>query len=125
MIPLTFDFTISVSVLVTLGLAVLALVRTRRQAVDDRFSAVREEIDLRLREGSKRMDRHDNRLTAIETDLKSMPAKDDLYEVKLEISGMVGEIKEMRALMDGNAGLMKRIEAMIVRHEDHLLGGSK
>ena len=38
---------------------------------------------------------------------------------------MRGELKEMRAVMEGNTKIMARVENIVARHEDHLLEGRK
>jgi len=120
-----FDPTISLSLLLSVSAIVVTFFRTRRKAVDDQLSKIKSDFDDRLHEGSKRMDRHDVRITAVETDLKALPAKDDIYALKLDLAGMSGELREMRASIEGNGHIIGRLEKIVTRHEDHLLDGGK
>ncbi len=70
-----------------------------------------------------RMDRHDARLVALENTLLNMPGKDDIHSLHLGMSDLRGDMREVRAVMDGNHKIMQRLEAIVTRHEDHLLDG--
>lgn len=85
----------------------------------------RKDLDERLREGSKHMDRHDGRIAALEQTVQSLPGTDDMHALQLELVKQTGSLNEMRAVMEGNAKIMARLEAIVSRHEDHLLEGGK
>lgn len=78
------------------------------------------------RENSKRIESHatrltalDHRLTGVEQAQRTAPVKDDLHQLHLSMSNMGGDVREMKAIM-------ARMEAVLNRHEEHLLdGGSK
>ena len=89
------------------------------------FASRRKDVDDRFRNGSKRMDRHENRIAAIEQTVQTMPGKDDMHSLQLELVKQTGSLNEMRAVMEGNAKIMARLEAIVSRHEDHLLEGGK
>jgi hypothetical protein len=63
---------------------------------------------------SKRVDGHDLRLAAI-------PAKDDIHEMELGLTRIQGEMKTFAEAMRGQSEILKRVEALVGRHEDHLL----
>lgn len=67
---------------------------------------------------SLRLTDHDQRITALEQSMRSLPVKDDLHGVQLALSEMRGDLREMRAIMG-------RMETIVTRHEDHLLDGGK
>lgn len=89
------------------------------------FANRRKDVDERFKEGSKRMDRHDNRLVALEQAVQAMPGKDDIHALQLELTKQTGSLGEMRAVMEGNGKIMERLEAIVSRHEDHLLEGGR
>ncbi len=109
-----FDLTVTASLLLSIAAMAFAWFRTRREDVDDRF-----------KDGSKRMDRHENRIAAMEQTVQSLPDKDDVHAMQIEMVKQTGSLNEMRAVMEGNAKIMARLEAIVSRHEDHLLDGNK
>lgn len=88
--------------------------RTRDQNVESRFKA-----------GSERMDRLDARLASVEQALRALPTKEDMHALHIALRDLSGEMKVMSATMEGNAKIMSRLEAIVARHEDHLLGGAR
>jgi hypothetical protein len=65
------------------------------------------------------------RVAALEQKQSAMPTKDDMHALHLGMSEMRGDLREMRAAMEGNMKVMGRLETIVTRHEDHLLEGSK
>lgn len=65
------------------------------------------------------------RIDAIELRLAGVPVREDLHQLHISLSDMRGDLKEMRATMKGNNTVMERLEAIVSRHEDHLLNGAK
>lgn len=108
---------------IAIGAVIVALVRTRRSAVDDRL----KEVQTRLGHGDERMDRHERRIGSVEQTIQSMPGRTDLHDVQIELVKLTGSLNEMRAVMEGNSNIMGRLEAIVSRHEEHLLdqGGGK
>lgn len=99
---------------VTFGLSVGAMIYSF-------FVNRRKDVDERFREGSKRMDRHDGRIAALEQTVQAMPEKEDLHQLQLKLAEMNGSLLHMTAVMEGNAQIMGRLETIVSRHEDHLL----
>ena len=110
---LNFDPTVTLSLLASLGTLVFAWFRTRRHAVDERFKA-----------GSDRMDRHELRITSLEQSLKGMPSREDVHKIELSMERLNGTMGRMEAVLEGNQQIMSRLEAIVSRHEDHLLQGA-
>ena len=79
----------------------------------------------KLDDHASRLDRMDQRVASVEQTLRGMPGKDDIHSVQLALSEMRGDLKNMQTSMDGNMKIMQRLETIVIRHEDHLLGGSK
>lgn len=57
------------------------------------------------------------RVEMVEHDLLRMPNKDDLHQVRLELSEVIGELRECRADYRGLTNLIERTEAAVTRHE--------
>lgn len=71
------------------------------------------------------LDHHAIRLSSIEQELADNPGRKDMHELHIALSEMRGDLKEMRATMRGNNEVMRRLETIVSRHEDHLLEGAK
>lgn len=106
----TFDLTITLGLIVTLLASLVAWFRTRHGAMDRRLDGVDE-----------RMGRHEQRIHSVEQVIQSMPGKDDLHGLSMAISDMRGDMREMRAAMQGQGQIMTRLEAVVSRQEDHLM----
>lgn len=112
-IDLIFKLASLFSIFVSCAAMLVAFFGNRRKYMDERFH-----------EGSKRMDRHDLRLQALEQDVKSMPGREELHRVELSLSEIAGDMRAMSATMSGMAGSIERTERIVGRHEDHLRGDS-
>lgn len=77
----------------------------------------------KIEEHGKRLDGQDLRLSSVEQTVAGSPTKDDLAKVLLSLETMRGDIKVMRAEMEGAMEIMTRLESIVSRHENHLLGG--
>lgn len=77
----------------------------------------------RLDDHSKQIDDQGLRLQSLEQTQKTMPTKDDMHGISLGLEGMKGEMKAMRAEMEGSREIMVRLEAIVGRHDNHLLKG--
>jgi hypothetical protein len=71
------------------------------------------------------LDHHGLRLSSIEQAIADSPGRKDMHELHIALSEMRGDLKEMRATMKGNNEVMRRLETIVSRHEDHLLDGAK
>lgn len=109
-----FDPTITLSLVFSGITLAIAWHRTRRRDLEDR-----------LKSGTERMDRHDQRIFALEQSVHAMPGKEDIHQLQLELVKQTGSLAEMRAVMAGNAKIMERLGVIVERHEQHLLDGGK
>ncbi|WP_306043408.1 DUF2730 family protein [Mameliella sp. MMSF_3552] len=100
----------AIPILLSFAAMIVAVIRTRRSEVDERFKA-----------GSDRMDRHEARIARAEQTISGMPSKDDVHSIQLSIAEMSGSLNRMEAVIGGNAQIMQRLETIVSRHEDHLL----
>jgi TolA-binding protein len=71
-----------------------------------------------------RLDDYSQRLSAVEQVQRSLPKTSDMHELELAMTRLQGEIKTMSAVMSGQSQIMERLEAIVGRHENHLLDGS-
>jgi len=102
------------SVILPAALAIYTFIATRRK-----------DLDRKLEEGHGRMDRHEARISRVEQTVQSMPGKDDMHALQLEAVKQTGAMEKMAAVMEGNAKITARLEAIVTRHEQHLLDGGK
>lgn len=109
---MTFDIDTALK-LASFGLSIAAMIYAF-------FVNRRKDVDERFLEGSKRMDRHEKRLSTLEMTVNSMPGKDDMHNLEMLLSEMGGDMKAMRATMKGMSESLTRTESIVSRHEDHL-----
>ena len=109
----SFDTTITLPLVVSVLTLAFAWWRTRRSAVDDLFRA-----------GRKRMDDHDRRLQALEQDMQALPTTRELHAIELTMTRMSGQLETVGAHIQGQKDVMKRLESIVTRHEEHLISGS-
>lgn len=70
---------------------------------------------------TERLNTHDLRLSSVEQTMKDSPSRDDMQTIALQLEGMRGDVKVMRAEMEGSMAIMARLEAIVSRHDNHLL----
>lgn len=73
------------------------------------------------RANAKAITSHAERLNLLEQQVKTMPGKDDLHQLQLELTRMSGSMQTISAVMEGNQKIMSRLEMIVTRHEDHML----
>ncbi|MEM9788442.1 MAG: DUF2730 family protein [Pseudomonadota bacterium] len=112
MTGLQLDTTIGMSLVFSIGTMIFAWFRTRRADVDERF-----------KKGADRMDEMSDRITRLEQRIEALPARDDVHKLEIAMAEMAGEMKAMAASQRSTNDLMRRIETVVTRHEDHLLKG--
>lgn len=79
----------------------------------------------RIDEVSKRADAAEARLASVEQTLRGMPGPSDIHSVQLALSEMRGDLRAISVAMTASSDVMKRLETIVTRHEEHLLGGAK
>ena len=87
------------------------------------FSGPSKRNAAKLEEHGKAIDSHGQRLSVMEQAQKAMPSRDDVHRMALTMTEMQGDIKAMRVEVEGNMAIMERLEAIVSRHENHLLKG--
>jgi Protein of unknown function (DUF2730) len=108
--PFTYDWTVNLSLLLTTGALIYTWWRTRDQNTDGRFKA-----------GSDRMDRHEARLNSMEQTLRGLPAVKDMHDLQISITALNGKLETLSAVIEGRNQMMERLEAIVSRHDNHLL----
>lgn len=109
---IVFDTTLGLGVITTIVIAMAGWFGRRNAAIDSRIQAC-----------SERLDRHEARTHAIEQTLQALPGQKDLHELSLAISEMRGDMREVRAAMQGQAAMLGRVENVVSRQEEHLMRG--
>lgn len=111
---MTFDWTVTIPSLLAIGSMIYAHFRTRGLDLKGRLSA-----------GDEQFEAHELRIQSLEIAVRSLPSKEDLHTLHLDIAKIGGALGRMEAVMEGNAKIMQRLETIVSRHEDHLLSGAK
>ena len=105
---------VALSQLLTFGLTIWGLMASGSRANSKK-----------LEEHGRTLDGHGLRLSSVEQTIKDAPTKVDMQSIALAMEAMRGDVKVMRAEMEGNMAIMERLEAIVSRHENHLLDGGK
>lgn len=63
----------------------------------------------------------EQRLAQVETKQAAMPSKEDMHELDLNMTKLLGKFDTMAEKLASQGEIMKRVEATVSRHEDHLL----
>lgn len=85
------------------------------------FSGPSKRNAAKLEEHGRAIDGHGQRLSVMERVQKDMPSRDDIHRMALTMTEVKGDIKAMRVEVEGNMAIMERLEAIVSRHENHLL----
>lgn len=96
-----------VNLALTVGVGVFAFFATRRKNVDHKL------ID------------HDRRLQRVEDKLTHTPETREVHEILVKIEGMAGDVRVLSESLKGHGEIMRRIESIVGRHEDTLIGRGK
>lgn len=84
-------------------------------------NARRSNVDSQLKEVSDRVFAQESRLNSVEQTINILPTKDDLHKIDLGLAEVNGTMARVEAVMGGNQMIMRRLENIVSRHEDHLL----
>ena len=111
------DLTLKIlGIAIPLATVIYTWFATRRKDVDSDFKAVAARLDT----GSKRMDQHDLEIQALTHSVSSLPAKEDVHQLQLTMTGMGGDMKamlvEMKTLTEGQ----NRIQRTVDGHEKYM-----
>lgn len=115
----------AIALLISLGTSVWTIFSGPSKANSRRHEEHVRATDERFAEGRARMDRHDNRISRLEQSLQALPTKDDMHALQLAVERGNGRLDVMSAQMIGQKDIMERLEAIVSRHEEHLLEGGK
>lgn len=99
------------AVVVSVANTVWVWLRTGASKIGD----VRAEMQAGFKEVNEDTEDHGRRIQAIESELKHLPSKDDVAELKLSLTEMKGQL----GTLDSELGSVTRT---VRRIEDHLLG---
>jgi hypothetical protein len=105
---------VALNMLLTFALTIWNLMASGSRANTKRLDAHTEQLH-----------QHDARISAVEQGQGSLPSLKDMHELELAMERLKGEMKSMSQVMAGNVAIMERLEAIVSRHEAHLLEASK
>ncbi|MEL7113996.1 MAG: hypothetical protein AAGP08_00145 [Pseudomonadota bacterium] len=114
--------------LIAVGAFIMSVYSGRRKTIDDKIEPVSKRvgaIEKRLDDGSRKIAAQESALVAIREKVDALPSKDDLHQHELMLERMIGEMKAMRAIMEGNQRIMERLERSVERHDDEIKASSK
>lgn len=99
---------------ISIGAAIYAWFATRRADVDEHF----ERADTQIRDT-------EIRLRDLEHRVEAMPGREDLHDIQLQLERQTSAINELKAVVRGGQQIMSRQENVVMRLEEHLLGGGR
>ena len=76
-----------------------------------------------LAEHAMTLTRIETRLQSVELKQASLPTTEGMHQLELSMEQMRGEMKTMAVQMKGQTEIMERLEAIVGRHDNHLMGG--
>lgn len=75
-----------------------------------------------LAEHALTLSRIESRLQSVELKQASLPTTEGMHKLELSMENMRGEVKSMAVQMKGQTEIMERLEAIVGRHDNHLMG---
>ena len=57
--------------------------------------------------------------------MATLPGRDDLHGLEIAMTQISGQLSVISEAMNGQREIMKRLETIVSRHEDHLLEGKR
>lgn len=63
----------------------------------------------------------ETRIAASEMSQRTLPSRDDIHELELSMERLKGEMKTLGQAMATHSDNANRVEAILTRHEEHLL----
>lgn len=61
------------------------------------------------------------RLAQLELRTHEAPTRDEVHGIKIALAEMSGSLRVVAAQMEGQSEILRRVELVVGRHEDHLL----
>lgn len=79
-------------------------------------------IATRRKNVDRKLTEHDRRIQKVEDGLRHMPESHEVHSILVTLETMRGDIRVLARSLEGQEQIMGRIEAIVSRHEDTLLG---
>jgi len=76
-----------------------------------------------LAEQAVTLARLESRMQSVELKQASQPTTEGMHQLELAMEQMRGEMKSVAVQMRGQTEIMERLEAIVSRHDNHLMGG--
>ena len=83
-----------------------------------------KDVDQRLDNLDRRCNGLSERVGHVEQSIENMPSASDVHDIKITLTEMSGELKVLHQMIAGHNALFTRLESIVGRHEDELLGRS-
>jgi TolA-binding protein len=109
-----FDLTVTLSLLFSVATFAFAYFRTRRVDVNERFEKAESRIETLAAKQA-----------VLEREIAAAPGREELHRLELHLVEMAGDMKALASSVKGQNDILKRLESVVTRHEDHLLAGGK
>ncbi len=74
-----------------------------------------------LAEQAQTLARLETRLQSVELKQASQPTTEVMHQLELALTEIRGEMKSMGTQMEGQRAIFERLEAMVDRHDNHLM----
>lgn len=111
--------------LVDLVIKVSAFVLSVAAMIVAWFGGRHKDIETRFAAHGQRVDEIDRRTQRIEQVVATLPGRDDLHGLEIAMTQISGQLSVIGEAMNGQREIMKRLESIVSRHEDHLLEGKR
>lgn len=125
----TIDPTISMSFILAVITMVFTWWRTSRDKAEGRVKDLEADFNGRMKDVADVLGGQNQRIVSLEREIESMPSANEMHEIKLGLERMRGELSQqlaaIGATLNGQAEIVRRLEQIVSRHEDHLLGGGR
>lgn len=117
-----WDFALKV---LPIAAMIYTFIATRRKDVDEKIAQIDKKHDDRHLAEKERLDRVQGRVDRVEQTISTLPGREAIHNIELEMTRISGAMETMTAVMEGNQNIMSRLEKIVGRHEDHLLNEGK
>ncbi len=105
------------SLVLSVAAMFVAVIRTRRSEVEDRFVVAEKkteerfaEVNQRLKLGSDRMDEHGRLISLADQRIAALPGRDEIHALDLTVTRLEGQLSALAGLTDRLSYTTQRID---------------
>lgn len=110
-----------VALAISAGAFAMSLIAIRRKAVDREIAQTAEA----LTKQDARIAVVERQVGSIQQTVDHLPGKSEIHQLEITLTRISGQMDTMSEAMSGQREIMARLEAIVSRHEDHLLEGKR